>query len=336
MNKTIKFLTCMIALAFSESFVLLAQTKWVDQEIIKPRMRVIVDNDFGGDPDGLFHLAEQLLSPSCEVRGIVCSHHYKEFYGKPGNVSYARSQVQALLDVMRIKDIPVYMGSDKTMKDFTTPLESEGARAIVNEAMKEDDKSPLYILCGAGLTNIASAYLIEPRIADRITAVVWIGGPEYRDLCKNQLQQRREYNFGIDGKSAQVVFNHSSLTIWQFPRDVYRQCLYSYAELKCRLTDCGKTGRFLMMQLDDILMRSKGRLGEAYVLGDNPMILATALQSAWEADAASTEYVIRQTPTLNDRGFYKNDSTQRPMRIFTKVDTRLMLEDLIAKLKLAK
>ena len=204
-----RFLTSIIAFAFSATFVLFAQTKWADQEVVKPRMRIIVDNDFGGDPDGFFHLAEQLLSPSCEVRGIVCNHHYKEFYDKPGNVSYARSQVQTLLDVMKVKDIPVYMGSDETMKDFTTPLESEGARAIVREAMMEDDKSPLYILCGAGLTNIASAYLMEPRIADRITAVVWIGGPEYRELCKNQLQQRREYNFGIDGKSTQMVFNHS-------------------------------------------------------------------------------------------------------------------------------
>ena len=217
-----RFLTSIIAFAFSATFVLFAQTKWADQEVVKPRMRVIVDNDFGGDPDGFFHLAEQLLSPSCEVRGIVCSHHYKEFYDKPGNVSYARSQVQTLLDVMKVL------------------------------------------------------------------------------------------------------------------RDVYRQCLYSYAELKCRLSDCGKIGDFLMTQLDDILKRSKGRLGEAYVLGDNPLILATALQSAWEADAASTEYVIRKTPILNDRGFYNNDSTQRPMRVFTKVDTRLMLEDLIAKLKLTK
>lgn len=29
-----------------------------------PRMRVIIDNDFSGDPDGLFQLAHHLLSPS--------------------------------------------------------------------------------------------------------------------------------------------------------------------------------------------------------------------------------------------------------------------------------
>ena len=39
-----------------------------------PRMRVIIDNDFSGDPDGLFQLAHHLLSPSVEIRGIIGSH----------------------------------------------------------------------------------------------------------------------------------------------------------------------------------------------------------------------------------------------------------------------
>ena len=98
---------------------------------------------------------------------------------------------------MQFNEIPVYLGSDSTLQDVLTPLESEGAKAIVREAMREDDYSPLYILCGAGLTNIASAYLMEPRIAEHIIAVVWIGGPEYHDLCRNKIQRQCEYNFGI-------------------------------------------------------------------------------------------------------------------------------------------
>src|SRR5215204_2055881 len=41
---------------------------------VAPRMRVIVDNDFSGDPDGLFQLAHLLLSPSVEIRAIIGSH----------------------------------------------------------------------------------------------------------------------------------------------------------------------------------------------------------------------------------------------------------------------
>lgn len=43
-------------------------------DFVSPRMRIIIDNDFSGDPDGLFQLAHHLLSPSVEIRGIIGSH----------------------------------------------------------------------------------------------------------------------------------------------------------------------------------------------------------------------------------------------------------------------
>jgi hypothetical protein len=45
-----------------------------------------------------------------------------------------------------------------------------------SEAMRTDTRLPLFARFGAGLTELANAYLIEPRIADRLTTV-WIGGP---------------------------------------------------------------------------------------------------------------------------------------------------------------
>ena len=60
MNKKETLITLLITIGLTA----FAQTKWADKDIIKPRIRVIVDNDFGGDPDGLFHLAQQLLSPT--------------------------------------------------------------------------------------------------------------------------------------------------------------------------------------------------------------------------------------------------------------------------------
>jgi hypothetical protein len=48
--------------------------KETNNNIVTPRMRVIVDNDFSGDPDGLFQLTHILLSPSVEIRAIIGSH----------------------------------------------------------------------------------------------------------------------------------------------------------------------------------------------------------------------------------------------------------------------
>ena len=295
-------------------------------------MRVIVDNDFGGDPDGLFQLAHQVLSPSAEIRAIVGSHHYDDFFGNPGTSAFACKMAKEVLSVMHCDSLTVYVGAEGKFTNIKEPLESEGARAIIAEAMRED-KRPLYVLCGAGLTNIAAAYLMEPRIAERITAVVWIGGPEYADLCRNQLQKQREYNQGIDPIASQVVFNHSNLHIWQIPRDVYRQALYSYPELEECIGKSGKTGNYLMERLAVPFKWMHGGLGETYILGDSPLVLVTALLSPWESDPSSCEYVIRKTPFMNDNGFYNENPTGRPIRIFTRIDGRLMFEDLIAKLK---
>ena len=72
---------------------------------------------------------------------------------------------------------PVAMGAAVGMKDEQTPVDSEGARLIIEEAMKEDDR-PLYIACQGAVTDIASALLIEPGIAERLT-IIWIGGGDY-------------------------------------------------------------------------------------------------------------------------------------------------------------
>ena len=92
---------------------------------IAPRMRVIVDNDFSGDPDGLFQLADLLLSPSVEIRAIIGSH-------LNANDGFDRSKTQAdnaagkareLMQVMNVtKNIPVFAGSNTAMANDSTPV----------------------------------------------------------------------------------------------------------------------------------------------------------------------------------------------------------------------
>ena len=63
--------------SFFAAMAVSAQSSAVISEMdkyVKPRYRVIVDNDFGGDPDGLFQLVHQILSPSTEIKGIIGSH----------------------------------------------------------------------------------------------------------------------------------------------------------------------------------------------------------------------------------------------------------------------
>ena len=303
---------------------------------VKARQRVIIDNDFGGDPDGLFQLAQHLLSPSVEIRGIIGSQqHPQGFYGYPGEPEHACAVAKELLTVMNLAGkIPIYQGAGRRIGADSVPVPSEAARFIVREAMREDAKTPLYIACGAGLTDLASAYLMEPRIAERIR-LVWIGGHEHKGQASPPPGgQQVEYNLAIDLKAGQIVFNQSEISIWQVPRDAYRQALVSYAELGHRMKEEGRLAGFLMTRLRDLMQRAYGAPAGTYVLGDSPLVLLTALQSPWEPDPSSSRYTSLPTPMITDQGLYGDKSQSRPMRVYTALDTRLMFEDFFAKVAL--
>lgn len=321
------------------TFQVVAQSTPTSLGSLQPRMRVIVDNDFSGDPDGLFQLAHLLLSPSVEVRAIIGSH-------LNANDGFDRSKTQAdnaaknardLIQVMSVaKTVPVLAGSNTAMVNDSTPVKNEAVNTIIREAMRTDTKLPLYVVCGAGLTEIASAVLTNPQIADKLT-LVWIGGPEYAELATPPPGYSEvEYNLNIDQAAARAVFNRSALPMWQVPRNVYRQCLLSYAQLLTKVKPRGKTGAYLSGVLETLMGRINRfiNIGETYILGDSPLVLLTALQSSFEPDPSSSQYVVRQAPRINQAGVYAVNHKGRPIRVYTQLDTQLMFADFFAKLEL--
>lgn len=326
-----------IILLFSS--VASAQSR-VNTDLVKPRLRVIIDNDFSGDPDGLFALAHLLLSPSVEVRAIIGSHL------KPDD-GFDRSETQAdnaakkaaeLLALMKMDGkIPVIGGSNKGMSNDSTAVKSRGADLIIHEAMRTDTKLPLYVLCGAGLTEIASAALTNPEISNKLT-LIWIGGPEYNDLALPPPgYSTLEYNLNIDVAAARAVFNHTQLPVWQVPRNAYRQALVSYSQLRLKVGTQGVLGRYLMGMLESlmaVLNKVDYPLGETYILGDSPLVLLTALQSSFEPDPSSSVYVVKAAPTINAQGLYEYNPAGRNIRVYDRIDTWLMLDDFFSKLEL--
>lgn len=310
------------------------------KDAVKLRIRVIVDNDFGGDPDGLFQLVHQVLSPSVEIRGIIGSHLKPGDFFDPSDktATHACDAVKELLAKMNLSNkFPIYEGSNLGLSDSKTPRISDGAKAIVKEAMREDTNLPLYIVCGAGLTDIASAYLMEPKIAKRLT-LIWIGGPEYTDLAPPPPGYTSlEYNLGIDIIAGQTIFNASDIPLWQIPRSTYRLALLSWSELLLKVKPHGMIGEYLANKIETIMKRTqqfKLLLGETYILGDSPLVLLTALQSSFEADPSSSQYALKPAPKINDSGLYEVNASARNIRVYTHLDIRLMFEDFFSKLAL--
>jgi purine nucleosidase len=311
-----------------------------DSTLLMPRIRVITDNDFSGDPDGLFQLAHLALSSSVEIRAVIGSHlRYDDGFDKSGKqADNAAAKANALLATLKLKNsIPVISGSNTAMVNDSIPVISKAVDFIIKEALRTDTKAPLYILCGAGLTEVASALLKAPQIADKFT-LVWIGGPEYTDLASPPPHASAvEYNMNIDIAAARAIFNHSTVNLWQVPRNAYRQALISYSELTTKIKPHGKTGKFLCNELDSLLSKMKQyglNLGETYILGDSPLALLTALQSPWEPDPSSSTYVVKKAPLINLQGNYEVNPNGRNIRVYNLLDTRLMFNDFFAKMEL--
>src|SRR3954451_11785121 len=67
-----------------------------------PRVRVVSDNDYSGDPDGLYQLVHLLLSPSVDVRGVIGSHLAPgdPFDSSEHTAAHAVREIRGVLDVL--------------------------------------------------------------------------------------------------------------------------------------------------------------------------------------------------------------------------------------------
>jgi len=122
--------------------------------LVAPRLRVIVDNDFSGDPDGLFQLAHLLLSPSVEVRAIIGSHlkvgdGFDPSATQADNAARKAAEVVALLHLAG--RVPVLAGANLGMANDSTPARSAGVDFIIKEALRTD--TPLPLSCCAELAS---------------------------------------------------------------------------------------------------------------------------------------------------------------------------------------
>lgn len=303
------------------------------------KIKVLIDNDFCGDPDGLFELVQHALLPTTEIVGIVGGHLNENagFTNRKDQATESVEKANGLLDAMGMKGkFKVVPGSETPMTSSDKIIGSEGAKLIVEEAKKCTLEKPLYVLCGASLTNVADALLMDPSISKNII-VVWIGGQEYSfGAVPPPGYSTVEYNLNLSIPAGQVVFNKSDVRIWQVPRDAYRQCLYSTAEMHAYIKPCGKIGAMLSDAIDDVMKTCEKfniPMGEVYILGDSPLVLLTSLQSGFEADPSSSRWVPTACPLIDDHGAYQPNPTGRIIRVYTQLDCRLMFGDMVARLQ---
>ena len=281
------------------------------------KIRVIIDTDAACEADDPFAIVQALLSPKLIVKGILAEH-----FNEKGSVQRSYDEILTILNCMDM-EVPVYMGEEDPVEKAGWPEKaSEAADFIISEALRDDPK-PLYILCQGAITNLAVALHKNPEIRDRIK-IIWIGthGTEKRKA------PFREFNAGNDVAAANYILE-SGAEIWLVPSDVYVTVTVGLAELKVKVLPYGKIGKHLYENMieDNLSPYAGWTQGESWSLGDSPAI-------ALAINPGCGRFEYEPAPHINE----DTTSTLRPgnpvIRVYKSVDSRYILEDFFAKLKL--
>lgn len=278
------------------------------------KIRVIIDSDTACEADDPFAIAHALMSPKLIVKAIVAEH-----FREPCSMEKSWLAAKRVTEAMR-SDVPVLKGEPGPGAKGEP---SEGVQAIIREARREDPH-PLFLLCMGALTNIARAFAEAPDILKRLTVVTIGGHPHGEEI------PWREFNFGNDVDAANAVLA-SEAAVWQIPSSVYGSIRIGLAELQEKVKPCGAIGQYLFEQMVayNDLPTTGWTPGESWSLGDSPSVAVTL-------DPACGTARMRQAYRVNDDTSCGEPIEGRKILIYERIDSRYLLEDFFAKLRLTQ
>ncbi|MGN7149863.1 nucleoside hydrolase [Arthrobacter sp. SAFR-179] len=227
-----------------------------------PAELLVVDNDFGGDPDGLVALAHILLRCSPDVTVMVTTSPLDPGLAEVAGADPLTTASQGaelagqLLELMGIKDVRVIVGAEAPGTGGNQV--SAAARAIVEMSGRFERTT---ILCGGPLTNVAAALRLDPALTEK-AALVWVGGT-LADA------ERGEYNSDTDAASAAEVAA-SGMPLVRVPYEEYTQMTVAVDAVKNELAAASRVGSWLAERLLDV--PPFVQLGSTLTLGDNVLV----------------------------------------------------------------
>jgi len=157
-------------------------------------LKVLIDTDAKNEIDDQYAIAYAVLSGAFDIRGFTAAH-----FARSGSMEASFEEIRLVLRLLgREGRYPVLRGAGHALPERSTPVDSPAARFIIEEALMNTG-GPLYVVCIGAITNLASAYLMEPDIKKNIKAL-WLAG-------KNWPEGRFCFNDENDILAAQIIFD---------------------------------------------------------------------------------------------------------------------------------
>ena len=281
------------------------------------RVRVVIDTDTYNEIDDQFAVVYALLSKErLEVEALYAAPFFNAKSTGPGDgMGKSYEEILRLLDRLGVSpDGFVFRGSTSYLRDWDHPVPSEAAEDLVARAMSEP--GPLYVVAIGAITNVASAFLIEPRIVERVV-VVWLGGHALH------WPHTSEFNMMQDIPSSKLIFDCGVPLIHVPCAGVTTHLRTTVPELERYVQGQGAIGDYLMEVF-------KGYREDHYAWS----------KEIW--DVAAVAYLINEnwvptnlvhSPIVTDQLTWSFDNSRHLIRSATYVDRDPIFRDLFTKLR---
>ena len=163
---------------------------------------VVIDSDAYNEIDDQFAIAYALAArEKIRLQALYAAPFTNERSTGPGDgMEKSFQEIRRLLALAGQEAVcPVFRGSETYLPDEHTPVSSAAAEDLVHRAAAYTEEKPLYVVTIGAITNLASALLMAPELADRLV-VVWLGGHALH------WPDNAEFNCRQDVAAARVVF----------------------------------------------------------------------------------------------------------------------------------
>ena len=282
-------------------------------------LRAVLDTDTYNEIDDQFALVQAMLSPDrIALEAIYAAPFHNSRSTGPGDgMDKSYEEILRLLDRM---GRPASGFAFRGVRDYVGPAkEARNAEAVddlIARARAGSPRDPLYIVAIAAISNVASALLKAPDIADRVI-VVWLGGHAL------DWPNTREFNLRQDVGGAQVVFDSGVPLVLVPCMGVTSHLHTTVPEIERHVEPHGEIGKFLA---DRFKGYSDDHFGWSKEIWDMAPV-------AWLLDPDWVPTVLVPTPILTDQVTWSVDRTRSPMRYATIVKRDPIFRDFFAKLK---
>ena len=216
--------------------------------------------------------------------------------------------------------VDVFKGSEKYLDNENTPVISSAAQDLAERVKNYSPQNPLYVVAIGAITNIASAILLNPEVAQN-SVVIWLGGHALH------YHHTKEFNMYQDVAAARVVMQ-SGVPFVQLPcMGVVSNFTVSKPELEFWLK--GKNA------LADYLAENTIKEAESYAKGTAwTRVIWDVTAVAWllnDSDRFMESRII-PTPVPTYDNFYATDYNSYPMRYVYNIKRDTLMTDLFRKL----